>query len=207
MLETNIYSQLNPNRVQRMKKDLAMGQPYWSRLSTAFALNLELIRITRDFNICSVMDEIAALERSTSRPSSTKAPERFGGAIMGRFWHKHYSTAQHMGHNLRMHWTGPYAEKIGLFGQTLNEIYPDREKSITPDEARGMLVRLHQTLLEGLERRKTAARMTGEWIIYYQHEGRNYYLDIAWHSEQANEQALYDRLNESCAWEFPFAFQ
>lgn len=207
MLETNIYSQLNPNRVQRMKKDLAMDQPYWPRLSTAFALNLELIRITRGFNICSVMDEIAALEQPTSRPSSTKASERFGGAIMGRFWHKHYSTAQHMGHNLRMHWTGPYAEKKGLFGQTLNEIYPDREKLITPDEARGMLARLHQTLLEGLERRKAAARMTGEWIIYYQHEGRNYYLDIAWHSEQADEQALYDRLNESCAWEFPFAFQ
>lgn len=67
----------------------------------------------------------------------------------------------------------------------------------------------HIAALEGYKRRANRQQLTGEWIVYYVHNGQNYYLDIAFHDEASTpegEQALYNRLALACQWEFPFAF-
>jgi len=50
--------------------------------------------------------------------------------------------------------------------------------------------------------------LTGEWIIYGKHQGENYYLSLAKHSEAEQGQVadLYARLHGSCQAEFPFLF-
>ncbi len=45
-------------------------------------------------------------------------------------------------------------------------------------------------------------KLTGEWIVYAQHEGRNYYLCLALHDE--GDAAIFDRIKNSCVDEFPF---
>lgn len=70
-----------------------------------------------------------------------------------------------------------------------------------------ILARAGQAIvMDGFERRSRRGAMTGEWLIYYVHEGRNCYLDLAQHAEQENEEALYHRLRAKTAGEFPFAF-
>jgi hypothetical protein len=57
---------------------------------------------------------------------------------------------------------------------------------------------------ESFEKREEEGRLTGQWIVFAKHEGRNYYLAVASHKE--NYQELYDRIVESCKEEFPFLF-
>ncbi len=65
----------------------------------------------------------------------------------------------------------------------------------------------HQFVLGGLEDRAAARRMTGDWIIFATHEGRNFYLGLGTHDEAARDpDALYQRLRLGGEWDFPFLF-
>jgi hypothetical protein len=44
--------------------------------------------------------------------------------------------------------------------------------------------------------------LTGQWIVYAQHEGRNYYLCLALHDE--GDAAIFGRIKNGCIGEFPF---
>ena len=64
----------------------------------------------------------------------------------------------------------------------------------------------HRFLLGALEERSAANRLTGHWIIFGKFEGKNYYLDIATHSEGRDPEKLYEKLRNSAAAEFGFLF-
>ena len=63
---------------------------------------------------------------------------------------------------------------------------------------------VHQLVLGGLDDRAAARRMTGDWIIFAKHEGRNFYLGLGTHGD--DDEALYQRLRQGSEWEFPFLF-
>jgi hypothetical protein len=50
--------------------------------------------------------------------------------------------------------------------------------------------------------RKYAQNLTGEWIVYAQHEAKNYYLCLAGHKE--GDQNIFERIRQGCVDEFPF---
>ncbi len=50
--------------------------------------------------------------------------------------------------------------------------------------------------------RSRGQRLTGEWIIYAQHEGQKYYLCLARFDEE--DDAVFDRIKNGCVDEFPF---
>jgi len=65
----------------------------------------------------------------------------------------------------------------------------------------------HQLVLGGLYDRAAARRMTGDWIIFAKHEGRNYYLGLGTHDEARRDpDTLYQGLRHGSEWEFPFLF-
>jgi hypothetical protein len=68
----------------------------------------------------------------------------------------------------------------------------DDIKSLTEDAVHGNLGRL-----------ATAAALTGEWIIYAQHEGKNYYLCLGTHHKSGHK-ALRQQIDDFCCLEFPF---
>lgn len=122
--------------------------------------------------------------------------------------HKHYTGTAFLTQNLVNQWFGAYAEKHDLLQNELTKIHPigatiedDQHAHLTAGKI------AHTVVMDGYERLCKRGNMTGEWIIYYVHEGQNYYLDLACHVEQRDEQQLYDRLKRACAWEFPFAFE
>ena len=66
----------------------------------------------------------------------------------------------------------------------------------------------HRLVIGGYEERVERG-LTGDWIIYAQQEGLNYYLDLATHEEGVGERAkdLAQKLREGCEAEFPFLFE
>jgi hypothetical protein len=44
-------------------------------------------------------------------------------------------------------------------------------------------------------------KLTGEWIIFARHDGKNYYLCLNTH--EAGDQFVYDRIMEHCVRDFP----
>ena len=152
----------------------------------------------------NILDELSYLEGG-ARPTSTKPAEPFRGEVLGRFMHKHYSGTAFMAKNLDNQWFGPYAQKNGVFGKALESISLSGSEMNEEEAWKWAGQIAHTVVIDGMKRLRNRKQMTGEWIIYYVHEGRNYYLDIAWHTE--DEQRLHNRLKAQCAWEFPFAFE
>jgi hypothetical protein len=50
--------------------------------------------------------------------------------------------------------------------------------------------------------RARAQELTGEWIVFAKHEGKNYYLCLAGHDE--GDDHIFARISDGCAYEFPF---
>lgn len=87
------------------------------------ALRLKYCSSLRTINKFSLLDEIALLKKtSTSRPTGTKAAEKFRDPILGRFWHKHYFNAKHLPQNIMNKWFGDYAVKQGLLKTMLHDV-------------------------------------------------------------------------------------
>lgn len=193
-----------------LKKSVTLSQPYSHRLSQSLALKLQLLSSLRRINKFSVLDEIALLERTpTSRSTGTKAAEKFRGPILGRFWHKHYCDSRHLAQNFQNKWFGDYALKHGLFKEKLREIFMAEEDDADIERYRVVMANRisHSVVYEGVESRRKRGALTGEWLVYYIHDGLNYYLDLADHSEIKNPEKLFDRLKDGSEWEFPFAFE
>lgn len=192
-----------------LKKNVCLSQPYSHRISQCLALRLQYYSSLRRISKFSVLDEIALLEKTpTSRPTGTKMAEKFRGPILGRFWHKHYYDARHLPQNVLNKWFGEYAVKQELLKLKLREVLMANEDDTNMEkywEAKANRVS-HAIVYGGIEARKNRGALTGEWLIYYEHAGLNYYLDLADHRELNDQQKLFDRLKDECAWEFPFAF-
>jgi len=193
-----------------LKKSVALSQSYSHRMSQNLALKLQLLSSLRRINKFSVLDEIALLEKTpTSRPTGTKAAEKFRGPILGRFWHKHYCDSSHLAQNFHNKWFGDYALKHGLFKEKLREIFMTEEDDTDMEKYRLVMANRisHAVVYDGIESRRKRGALTGEWLIYYVHNEINYYLDLADHKEIKDPKKLFERLKDECEWEFPFAFE
>lgn len=193
-----------------LKKRVTLSQPYSHRISQSLALKLQLLSSLRWIDKFAVLDEIAWLEKTpTSRPTGTKAAEKFRGPILGRFWHKHYFEAKHLPQNFYNKWFGDYARKHGLLGQKLREVLMSDVDDTDMEEYRLVMANLisHEIVYGGMESRRQRNALTGEWLIYYVHDGMNYYLDLANHEEVNEPHKIFDRLESECKWEFPFVFK
>ena len=192
-----------------LKKNVSLSQAYSHRMSQCLALRLHNGSLLRRLNKFSLLDEIALLERTpNSRPTGTKAAMKFRGPILGRFWHKHYFDPYYLAQNIQNQWFGDFAVRNSLLREKLHEILMSEEDDSDMEQYRNIMANRisHSIVYGGIESRRNRGALTGEWIIYYIHNGLNYYLDLANHSELDNQQRLYDRLKDNCAWEFPFAF-
>lgn len=195
-----------------LKKRVADNRFFWPRISLTLAMRLDTAAGQHTFNIDTVLDEIAYLESPDfSKPTATKPQEQLRGPLLGRYWHKHFMDAGHLGQNVQNHWFGPFAKKHGLLGQEIRKWFESwgdvAGAELTEPEGRVIAGRLAHEIVHGACAKRSARRaMTGEWIIYYVHNGQNFYLDIAFHSELQDEQALVDRLRSGCEEEYPFAF-
>jgi len=94
-----------------------------------------------------------------------------------------------------------------LFRQRMHEAQDAGEVRYVTQEDIAALA--HDVAHGNWQRRATAAELTGEWIVYAQHEGSNYYLCLGRHvclgrHNNSSDEYLRSQIDAICCQEFPF---
>jgi hypothetical protein len=192
---------LDQEQLKKLKMEAICGRSYWDRISVALAFKL-LDTTDPYFDYFSVLDELDYLEgiRLSSR---TKTEQQFTKTPLHPFWHKHFFLEKHLPRNVEVRWnlhdggnkdlTRLLDEVTENFGESL-DLWPS--------------YLTHRIVVQGFEERAQRG-LTGDWIIFAKHDGRNFYLDLAIHEEgkECNADALSQRLRNGSHAEFPFLFE
>jgi len=161
------------------------------RYSSMFVFKLHAFLTVYGVNPYQILAEVRALEDS-SRPSRTKPESEFKHPPLKGLWHKHFFTGRFIAHNLLNH-----HGKNGL-ADVISQELPIGQKW-TPE----MLDRLTQRIVvDALEDRTEANKLTGEWIVFAKHGGQNYYLSLETHA--TGDEEVFRRIETMCYPEFPF---
>lgn len=149
-------------------------------------------------NPSKVVHEIRALEGGTL--SRLKPPIQNKHPPLKGLWHKHYleDGIRAVATNVQK---GLINYGIPYFQQKIDEAREaGEERFMTADDVTAIaneIVHGHwRTLAEN-------QALTGEWLVYAEHEGRNYYLCLATHDWQYHE-SLRQQIDAVCCVEFPF---
>jgi hypothetical protein len=149
-----------------------------------------------------VAHEIDALE-GIGRSSQLKAPIRNRFPPLKGLWHKHYqqsgirSLAMNIQKALKRYGL-PYAQQKAKEAKESGELHyfsAEDIKAISIDVVHGNYVRLGQE-----------AAVSGEWLVFAQHEGLNYYLCLATHEKSEHPQ-IRNQIDLICCKEFSFLSQ
>lgn len=185
------------SEIASLKRAITNDRPYADRISLGFAFQLMSIKATlREDQL--ILDEIDNLE-GLKRRSKTRREEKFRNPLLNPFWHKHYTAPRHMLKNIANRWNlagdgKPFLAMLGGVAATHGhdlEHWP------------GIVA--YRMVVDGYTRRAKRG-LTGDWIIFGKHAGRNYYLDLATHQEGSEPERLYEKLRQGGAAEFPFLF-
>lgn len=192
---------LDQEQLKKLKLEAVRGRSYWDRISVALALSL-LDTSDPYFDYFSVLDELDYLERI--RPTSrTKAEEPFRKKPLHPLWHKHFFLAKHVPRNVGVRWNlhdGGNKDLTKMLGEVA-ENYGE-----SPEVWPNYLT--HRLVVQGFEERAQRG-LTGDWIIFAKHDGKNFYLDLAIHEEgeECRADALLQRIRNGSYAEFPFLFE
>jgi len=152
----------------------------------------------RTQNPAKVIYEIRALE-GLGGQSQTKPPTQFEKLPLRGLWHKHYMAdgLSPMARNLL---NGIRKDGLPWLEQTVREAEEaGEERFFTAEDVPKMA---HDAVQGNWMRRAEAEELTGEWIIYAQHEGSNYYLCLGEH--KSGDENLRAQIEALCFYEFPF---
>ena len=188
------------DELQALKSDAFHGRPCAARASTGLAIRL-LTGLAGDAH--AVLDEIDCLE-GVRESRNTKPASQFCHAPLHPLWHKHYLATRHILPNIGIRW-GVNAGGNRDFDRMIRDVA--RAHGENPDQWPGIVA--HRFAHDGYVDRSHAGRLTGDWIIFAEHGGTKYYLDLAMHEEGLPENAsrLLAKLQGSAGAEFPFVFE
>jgi hypothetical protein len=143
-----------------------------------------------------IVAEIRALE-GLGRSVGTKPAEAFKHPPLRGLWKKHYLVGGmgSLGANIQIGFGRKQKELRRIVAQHWNP----KTAHLPPEVVSRNIADAVVGLYAG---RSRADGLTGEWIVYAQHEGRNYYLCLALHDE--GDAAIFDRIRNGCIGEFPF---
>jgi hypothetical protein len=184
------------DELRRLKSAVVEGRAVADRISTAFALRLVQAFASR-LGYHEILDELDYLEGITTK-SRTKPAKPFKGSALKPLWHKHFSAPRHMLKNIGIHWAVDKKDKPALDRLIAGIAEAGSERWI--DQL------CYQFVIGGYRERGEKRGLTGDWIIFAKHNGRNYYLDIATHFEGNDDKALMKKIRYGSEAEFPFVF-
>jgi len=150
-------------------------------------------------NAAKVMREIRALE-GVGPPSQMKPPIQNKHPPLKGLWHKHYfgEGVPAVAINVR--------KGLGRFGlpyaaQKIKEAREaGEERFFTPED----LIAIANDVVHGhMDRLRVGQGLTGEWLVYAEHERQNYYLGLTTHDPAAHDE-MRRKIDAMCCAEFPF---
>jgi hypothetical protein len=167
-----------------------------SRMSELFLL--DLMAMDKEFGISppEVLQSVNELEHGETA-TGVKPATAFKRPPLKGLWHKHFFAARFLATNL-----GLALGKNGAARFVEEVLDPAKSPVIT----REMLDELsHRITTEPLEARDAAGKLTGEWIIFVKHAGKNYYLSINGH--QTDDTIIFERIGKYGPKDFPDLLQ
>ncbi|MEH0017280.1 hypothetical protein V6330_23050 [Citrobacter portucalensis] len=172
-----------------------------TRISGLLILQLYGSFISRSENPFIIVDEISCLEGNPLRGESrTKPPTMFNRKPYLRgLWHKHYHGAgiDVMARNIQIALKNYGLPRLEAEVEKVME--SGEERYFTPEDA---ALIAHEAVRENWLRRSNEQKITGHWIIYAIHEGKNYYLSLGRHTD--DEAELRRQIETACLYQFPF---
>lgn len=146
-----------------------------------------------------VMREIEALE-GIGAPSQFKPPTIFRDPPLEGLWHKHYlqDGLPSMAQNLKQ---GLEQFGIPVMEKMIKETQESGEERVFEEEHLGQIV--NDIVTGNWTRLAENQALTGEWIVFAKHEGKNYYLCLGFHNRSSHLQ-LRQQIDAICTQEFPF---
>jgi len=139
-----------------------------------------------------ILSAIRELEQG-ELPSGVKPATQFKNLPLKGLWHKHFFSAHFIVQNIILG-----LGKTGL-ERLVNEVMDPAKSPVITEEMINELA--HRVTYEPVEVRDARKKLTGEWIVYLRHEGKNYYLCVNTHN--AGDQFIFDRIKEHCVRDFP----
>ena len=150
-------------------------------------------------NPAKVIREIEALE-GIGAPSAFKPPIQNKHPPLKNLWHKHYSQdgipslALNVKHGLDKF-------KMPLFRERMEEAKRAKEQRLVKVEDIPSLV--NDIVAGNLGRLAAAEQMTGEWLVFAQHQFENYYLCLATHAKATHADVRL-QIDAICCQEYPW---
>jgi hypothetical protein len=194
--------QYNENEIDNfINENVGFFQLELSRISNLLKRQLYHAYLNRLFSIYGVLDEIRFLE-GLNRKTMTKEASQFRCPPLNRFWHKHFFDARFVSKNL-INYLKSNTGKTKI--EDLFRRFKEEGSEYLEEREIGILA--HELRFIAFQERTNKNASTGEWLIFSKHEGSNYYLCIAAHTNTSEgDRQLYQFLKMSCREEFPFLF-
>jgi hypothetical protein len=173
--------------------DIAPG-----RISVLFLLDLFGAFRAGRVNPFRIATEVASLEKGES--NGLKPPIQNRHEPLKGLWHKHYmqtdkrAMAINVQHGLKQFGIPYLQRKVQEAKESGEQRYftVDDVGPLTMDAVHGNWKRLQE-----------AEKLTGEWIVFAKHEGKNYYLCLATHDKSTHAD-LRQQIDAIAVREFPF---
>lgn len=140
-----------------------------------------------------ILSAIRELEAGETQKRGIKPATQFKKLPLKGLWHKHFFSAHFLVANIIRGLGRNGLEKL------VNEVMDPKKSPVITQEMINELA--HRVTREPVEMRDAAKKLTGEWIVFLKHGGRNYYLCINTHN--AGDQFVYGRIMAHCVRDFP----
>jgi hypothetical protein len=143
-----------------------------------------------------VVAEVRAME-GIGRPQGTKPATQFKHPPLQGLWKKHYLMGglQSVAANIQLGFGRKEKNLRRAIEQNWNPATAHLPPEMVSQNIANATVKLYAE-------RSCEQGLTGEWIIYTQHGGQNYYLCLALHNE--GDANVFDRIAKGCVYDFPF---
>lgn len=125
--------------------------------------------------------------------SGIKPATAFNRPPLKGLWHKHFFSAHFLVNNMAL-----ALGKKGVEDLVKEVMDPTKSSTITKDMIEELA---HRVTHVPIEQRDQQGKLTGEWVIFAKHDGKNFYLCLNTHN--AGDQFIYDRIVEHCDRDFP----
>lgn len=169
-----------------------------SRISSIFIAQIIQLETSRSISTFSILDEVKFLE-GIRKQSSSQAASTFKKEPLKGLMKKHFTNARFILKNLGAHFGYEFGGNKKL--DTLISKAFEQNTLGHVDEAFANYLAYEGTV-EALRHRAKHNKMTGEWIVFQQHNGKNYYLTLASHTEE--DETIYERVCDAYTMDFKF---
>lgn len=145
-----------------------------------------------------VVDEIKHLQMPNKYRSRTKPPTKFKHSPLKGLWHKHYFPGDIR--SIAMNIISGLNAKGGL-RKVIGQVCSSSGENVFTPQLINKLA--HEVTEVPFSERAEQEKITGEWIIFHEFEGKNYFLAISNHTTQIEDEKLAEMISTFSKVEFP----